>query len=131
MVKKTFFSGFIPLHLISSANKKEHWAIKHRRDKVQREAALLHINKYRDLIELPCVIKLIRVSPRKLDDDNLAYAFKGIRDSVCSFIIPGLAPGRADDDKRLQIEYAQQSDCPKIYGFKIAIECEGTDYDTK
>lgn len=124
MAKQTFLTGFIPLKVISAANTREHWAIKHKRDKLQKGTVLAYLNTYKGLINLPCKIRLIRISPRKLDGDNLQYAFKGIRDAVCSFIIPGLAPGRADDDDRLQIEYEQISDGSKVSGFKVVIECE-------
>lgn len=124
MHKKTFLTGLIPLKVISAANKREHWAIKHKRDRLQKNTVAMYLNSYKDLITLPCVVKLTRVAPRKLDGDNLQYAFKGIRDAVCSIIKPGLAAGRADDDERIQIEYMQHSDGPKVYGFKITIECE-------
>jgi len=124
MAKRTFLTGIIPLKVISSANTREHWAVKHKRDKLQKEVVRAYLSGFKHGITTPCVIKLTRVSPRKLDGDNLQYAFKGIRDAVCSFIIPGLAPGRADDDERLQIEYEQIRDSSKVNGFKIAIECD-------
>jgi hypothetical protein len=127
MAKRTLLTGLIPLKIVSAANVREHWAIKHRRDKMQKNTVLAYLNRYNGMVNLPCKIKLTRVSPRKLDDDNLQYAFKAIRDAVCSFIIPGLAPGRADDDERLQIEYVQNSDGPGINGFRVSIEYEQED----
>lgn len=124
MTKRTFLTGLIPLKILSAANIREHWAIKSRRDKLQKETAALYINKFLSMITLPCTIKFTRVSSRKLDSDNLQYAFKAIRDKVCSMLIPGLAPGRADDDDRITITYDQVKDEPKVTGFKITIECE-------
>ena len=124
MTKKTFLTGLIPIKIISAANVREHWAVKSNRDKLQKETAAVYINRFLGLITLPCTIKFTRVSPRKLDGDNLQYAFKAIRDKVCSMLIPGLAPGRADDDDRITIVYDQTSEGVKINGFKITIECE-------
>jgi len=66
-------------------------------------------------------IKLIRHAPRELDDDNLNYAFKHIRDTVADLIIPGLAPGRADG--KLHFTYGQQRS--KLYLVEIVL-IEGT-----
>lgn len=46
-------------------------------------------------------ITLTRMGPRELDDDNLAYAFKSIRDEVANWL------GVDDADKRLSWRYAQ------------------------
>ena len=46
-------------------------------------------------------ILITRIAPRKLDDDNLAYACKAIRDGVA------LAIGIDDGDPRLEWEYDQ------------------------
>lgn len=71
-------------------------------------------------IKLPCTVKLIRQSPRKLDTDNLPVSMKYIRDAIADHLIPGLAPGRADDDQRLNWQYeqttAKKSDNPIKYG---------------
>lgn len=49
----------------------------------------------------PMVVTFTRVSPRKLDDDNLAFAFKGIRDEVAAYF------GMDDADPRIEWRYAQ------------------------
>lgn len=51
---------------------------------------------------LPVVVTLTRAAPRSLDDDNLAYAFKAVRDGVAD----GL--GVRDNDPRVSWRYAQQ-----------------------
>lgn len=81
----------IPMKLPSASNLREHWSAKARRVKAQRNSvALAMLCERRSLLEhhaqlargedLTCV--LTRVSPRKLDDDNLATAFKALRDEV-------------------------------------------------
>lgn len=51
---------------------------------------------------LPVVVTLTRVAPRALDDDNLAYSFKAIRDGVAD----GL--GVRDNDPRVSWRYEQR-----------------------
>ncbi len=67
-------------------------------------------------------IFLTRIAPRALDFDNLVYAFKHIRDVIADTLLPGLAAGRADDDKRLQWQYCQEKGRPKEYAFRISIK---------
>ena len=49
-------------------------------------------------IELPCTVRLIRISQRELDGDNLQGAFKYVRDAIAQNPTPGLKPGPADGD---------------------------------
>jgi hypothetical protein len=51
---------------------------------------------------LPVTVLLVRVGPRVLDDDNLAFAFKSVRDGVAQ----GL--GVKDHDPRVSWTYAQE-----------------------
>ena len=115
-MSKELFSVSIPIKLPSAANFSEHWANKSKRHKSQCNWVLAGIGRHRHHIPLPCKVILTRVSPRKLDDDNLAFAFKNIRDFVADLIIPGLAPGRADGDPRITWQYEQkkEKDCKII-----------------
>lgn len=54
------------------------------------------------------VVTLTRIGARPLDTDNLAYAFKSIRDGVAD------AFGIRDDDKRIAWEYAQEKGSPAV-----------------
>jgi hypothetical protein len=60
-------------------------------------------------------VTLTRIAPRALDDDNLAYAFKHIRDGVTEAI--GL---RDDRDPRLTWLYSQERGKPAA--IRITIE---------
>jgi hypothetical protein len=107
----------IEMKIVSELNVKEHWAKRHRRHKTQNLKiwqAMRTINP-----QLPCKVNLIRVAPRALDYDNLVGAMKSIRDCVADQLIPGLAPGRADNFAGLSWEYAQKKDKPKYYGLSI------------
>lgn len=91
---------------LSSPNLHESWRAKHTRDKKQR-TVLRQILSYEKRPTLPVVITLNRVGKKRMDYDNLVFAFKGIRDEVADYLIPGLRAGRADDDKRLTFQYTQ------------------------
>jgi hypothetical protein len=62
---------------------------------------------------LPVVVTLTRQGPRLLDDDNLAFAFKSVRDGVAQ------ALGIKDHDKRVTWRYAQLKGA-----YSITIEIE-------
>lgn len=60
-------------------------------------------------------VTLTRIAPRALDDDNLAYAFKGVRDSIAKCL------GVDDRDPRVSWDYAQSRRAPKEYAIAIVI----------
>jgi hypothetical protein len=91
----------IPIPLPSAANLREHWTARHRRIKSQRVAVAWVINN-KPRPDLPCIVTLTRISPRKLDDDNLQGAFKGVRDEVADWL------GVDDGDSRVTWLYAQR-----------------------
>jgi len=108
------------LYLRSEANNNDHWSKKHKR-KIKNNffiKAALHTTFSEKEKKLPCKIVLTRIGKRLLDEDNLVHAFKGIRDSIADFLIPGLKPGQADSDKRIEWEYAQEKG---EYAVKIQI----------
>lgn len=64
---------------------REHWAVRHKRVKVERGAvALLWPSSFQP--KLPVAVKLVRIRPsgKDLDSDNLAAALKSIRDEVAA-----------------------------------------------
>lgn len=68
----------------------------------ERKLGLLAIAGNRnELPALPVIVTLTRVAPRALDDDNLAFAFKAIRDGAAD------ALGVRDNDPRVSWRYAQ------------------------
>jgi hypothetical protein len=106
----------LPIKVESEANLQQHWATKHKRKRMQKKylwAAFCdrtNVAGPNRIMPYPCTVRLTRGSPRKLDvGDNLPMAFKFIRDEIASFIKPGLAPGRADDDPKIKWEYSQES----------------------
>lgn len=110
----------LPIKTVSEANSSENrWAKKKRHDYQKKIIRLWSIQNRVSHTILPCIVKLVRLSPRMLDSDNLVMAFKWIRDYVADQIIQGLAAGRADGDPRITWEYDQQK-CP-ITAIRIEI----------
>lgn len=82
----------IETKLVSSANAREHWKAAHRRKSQQRQLVALHLVA-RTPPSLPCEVLLTRVGKQPLDDDNLAHAFKSVRDEVAKWIGADDKPG--------------------------------------
>lgn len=75
----------LPIRTVSEANQREHWAKKAKRTRTQRNVARMVCNlklSHLDVTKTPLLVTLARVSPRKLDDDNLRGALKAVRDGV-------------------------------------------------
>jgi hypothetical protein len=98
----------IPIHTISEANCSEHWSKKKKRHDIQKRWIKVYFKNEGQFIPLPCHVKLTRLGKRLLDSDNLPVSMKWLRDEIANQLIPGLAAGRADDDKRITWEYAQE-----------------------
>lgn len=99
----------IPIHTVSEANCTEHYLKKNERHQQQKYFVRLALEKDICQVSLPCHVKVIRLSPRKLDYDNLVSSQKWVVDAICDSLIPGLKPGRADADSRITISYDQEN----------------------
>jgi hypothetical protein len=109
----------LPLKIISEANGREHWRKKAARVRNHRRAAMLGLNAvHPDWFPESATVTLTRISPRTLDDDNLASGFKAVRDGVADWL------GIDDGDKRLTWRYAQRKGRPKEYAAEVVIESE-------
>ena len=110
----------IPLRLPSLANERMHWRARAKRVAQQRLALALAWGRKRFDLSASAVVTLTRVAPRDLDDDNLAYAFKAIRDEVAKRL------GLADDrDPRVRWAYGQRRGLPKQCAVVVVIESGG------
>ena len=101
----------LPIKLPSLANLTWHWTKKYKLKKNHKNLINLYLSQHRKELENRSHynIKIIRVSPRKLDDDNLIAACKHIVDSVTDFLRPGLPPGRSDGLDCFTISYGQET----------------------
>lgn len=111
--------------LPSCANLREHWRKRAARVKEQRYLAWLQ-GTARNLFgllggrdPLPGItVTLCRVSARALDDDNLASAFKAVRDGVAD------ALGIKDNDPRVSWAYEQRRGAKGERSIEIRIEAK-------
>jgi len=114
--------------MVSEANNRDHWRIKNKRKKTINQYLNKAFNQlsYQPRFPIPCKVTLTRISPRKLDYDNNVFNFKGVRDHIADFLIPGHKPGRADSENNLDIEwiYLQRKGLPKEYAIEIFIEAK-------
>ena len=76
----------------------------------------MHRNKFYPGCTVNLKVKLIRVSPRSLDSDNLPHAFKNYRDGIAD------ALERKNDDKFFTWEYEQVPSKENCAIVKISIE---------
>lgn len=104
----------LPIRVKSSLNMREHWAAKHRRSaKERRDVGLVLNTQARP--ELPCIVEMTRIAPRKFDDDNLRGAFKAVRDQIAEWL------GADDGSDLIEWRYAQERGEPKEYAIRIKI----------
>jgi hypothetical protein len=85
----------IPMDLPSLANQRLHWHVCKRQKARQRRLTGLYLRSALGggTHSPPRVVTLTRVGKRLLDDDNLASAFKSVRDEVAAFFGVSDAPG--------------------------------------
>jgi hypothetical protein len=85
-------------------NDREHWRVRAKRVKAEKDAAAWELARWAEKPPLPCVVTLTRFAPSNgLDDDNLAGSLKGVRDAVAAWL------GVDDRDrKRVKYVYEQQ-----------------------
>ena len=107
------------MRTVSEANVTDHWSVKSKRKLGQRTLIECRWNKERPAIPLPCTVKMTRLAPRKLDDDNLVMALKHCRDTIADLIRPGFRPGMADGCGLIKWQYEQSS--AKVLGLRIEI----------
>lgn len=119
----------MPIYTVSEANTHQHWTKAKKRHDLQKMWVKLLFRSLEEPVKLPCRIKLVRLGKKKLDSDNLPMSLKWVRDAIADQIIPGLRPGKADDDERITWEYGQE--ISKDIAVRVEIFCymspEGSD----
>jgi hypothetical protein len=96
----------IPMKAPSVANLREHFMVKAKRTKSQRQAAMLKCPRW---VGTPLlVVELTRFGPRELDSDNLAAALKGFRDGIAARL------GIDDGSPLVRWHYFQAKGTPRI-----------------
>lgn len=90
----------VPIKTVSGLNAREHWRVRAKRVKAEREAVAWALSLTKPL-RLPVTVTLTREGKRKLDSDNLQGALKAPRDEVAKWL------GADDADPRIEWRYAQ------------------------
>ena len=115
MLEETYF---VPVTILSEANKVDHWRTKDKRKKEQKNAIKLVMGRTK--VKPPCIVSLTRIAPRALDaEDNLPSSLKWAKDCVADILVPGKQSGRADGDKRITWILAQKKGKVRQYGLEI------------
>jgi|GEM_PF-1822896 len=99
----------IPMALPSVANLREHWRVKAKRVKAQRDAVRT-VWGARARTTGPWLVTLTRISPRKIDaHDNLPMSCKALVDQIAEEL------GVDDrEESRIQFRYAQEKGAPAV-----------------
>ena len=102
--------------------KSEHWTDSNRRHRIQKGTVALSLRPLRSELSLPCIIRLTRFAPDKLDRfDNLPMSMKWILDAVCEIITNDFRPGRADAHEGIRdVTFSQEFS--SAYGVKVRIQ---------
>lgn len=110
------------LKVVSEQNQREHWAVKDKRRKAQREAVLSSIvvagsGRTDGVVLGPgLTVRFHRRGPGLLDDDNLTGAFKHCRDAVAEWA------GRDDADPWFTWVIPPTQERSRDYGVTITLE---------
>ena len=97
---------------VESPNVREHWSKTYKRNKVHAAIIKFLFRELQD-VTMPCKITFVRIGVKPLDDDNLVFSCKGIRDS-CVAIITGKRRGIGDDDPGFTYAYLQEKGEPSL-----------------
>jgi hypothetical protein len=113
------FEVWMPIRTTTGLNQREHWAVRSKRVKRERQATRWFW-KTHDMHPLegykgPMTIRLTRVSPstRQPDLDNVVGGCKGIRDELAALM------GRDDGDRTITWEYSSEKG---EWGVSVIIE---------
>jgi len=94
MEKLTHVNVLIPIQAVSEANAREHWRVKAKRVREQKDWVALKLLEIspKASFQLPAEVSFTRYGIRDLDSDNLAGSFKAIRDAVALWLGCGDGP---------------------------------------
>ena len=96
--------------VVSVANQREHWTKRSVRAAEDRRAGFYYMQPG---VKLPCVITLTRIAFKQLDTDNLASAFKSMRDGIADRL------KIEDNDSRVDWRYAQEKGGNRVHRVRI------------
>ena len=101
------------LRLVSEANARGSWHGGASRAAKQRSVVALVFRTLRCAI--PCNVRIVRIAPSRLDDDNLARAAKAVRDQLAEWL------GVDDRDERVSWTVAQAKGAVREYAVRVIV----------
>ncbi len=101
------------LRLVSEANARGSWHGGATRAARQRSIVALVFRTLRCAV--PCNVRIVRVAPLPLDDDNLARAAKAVRDELAEWL------GVDDGDERVSWSVAQTKGGVREYAVRVIV----------
>lgn len=107
-------SVYLPLKTVAGLNAREHFRVRAKRVKTERLTTRLVLQPH-PRPELPCIVRMVRLSAGTLDSDNLQGACKGIRDSVADWL------GIPDNDPRIDWQYGQERCKRGEFGVRVEV----------
>lgn len=111
------YSFEVPVKTASTSNLREHPMARYRRTDAQKAATRRRCPKW--TVGPLLVVRLTRVSPRELDDDNVRGALKSVRDAVATWL-------RVDDASPLvRWEYAQEKGKVPLVRVEVVLAARG------
>lgn len=107
---------------VSEMNQREHWRVRNQRKQDQQVAVAISMkNVLRGKrIELPCIVNLTRIGPKKMDNDNLAGALKHCQDQIAKVL--GVDDG---DESKVKFYHYQMPIGSRDYSVKVEIRSVG------
>ena len=105
----------IPIRTVSESNARGHWSKRAKRARSQRAVAAMVLRSNCAAPKAPLSVRLTRVSPRGLDDDNLRGALKAVRDGVADWL------GVDDRSPLVTWLYAQERGKPREYAVRVEV----------
>ena len=102
------------LRLVSEANARGSWHGGASRAAKQRRIVAL-VLRAQQPVAIPCNVRIVRVAPSRLDDDNLARAAKAVRDQLAEWL------GVDDRDERVSWTVAQAKGGVREYAVRVIV----------
>lgn len=109
-----------PIRTVSRSNQREHWRVRHRRDKGEKLCVRALLSQ-KPRPPGPWAVMLERLAPRTMDSDNLGAALKAVRDAVASYLDVDDADGPG---AMTSWTYGQRKS--GVYGVRIFIKTRDT-----
>lgn len=104
---------FLGVQTVSEMNMRDDHYSRHSRKKLQQGSFYIAVLAIPRPTE-PIRVRMIRLGPRRMDDDNLASSFKHLRDAVAKWV--------GVDDGEAFYEWVCEQEKHPFYGVRIVIE---------